>query len=75
MIARNNLGFLQTSSGVLNACGANVLVANATAQIGSINTSSCLDVPSASAGLAAYRSFTNDSGPTIAVILGGTRIP
>ena len=75
MIARNNVGLLQASSGVLNACGGNLLVANGAAQTGVINTSSCLDVPNTSAGLAAYGSFTNDSGPTVAIILGGTSIP
>lgn len=31
--------------------------------------------PSGSGGLAAYGSFSNDSGPIVAVILGGTSIP
>jgi hypothetical protein len=47
-ITRNNIGLAQTSSGVLNACGANLLAANNTAQSGSINTGSCLDVASGS---------------------------
>jgi hypothetical protein len=45
-ITRNAIGLQQASSGVLNACGANLLVANATAQSGAIATTSCLDVAS-----------------------------
>src|SRR5262249_24828852 len=45
---RNGTGLLQASSGVLNACGANLLVANTTPQSGSITTASCLDVASGS---------------------------
>jgi hypothetical protein len=47
-ITRNGTGLLQSTSGVLNACGANLLVANALAQSGSITTANCLDVASAS---------------------------
>jgi len=47
-ITRNGIGLLQASSGALNACGANLLVANGMAQSGTISTSSCLDVPSGS---------------------------
>ncbi len=47
-VTRNGTGLLQASSGVLNACGANLLVANAVPQSGAIVTTSCLDVASAS---------------------------
>lgn len=47
-ITRNGTGLLQSASGALNACGANLLVANAVPQSGAIGTSSCLDVASAS---------------------------
>jgi len=44
-ITRNGTGLLQAASGILNACGSNLLVANTTAQSGSINVNAaaCLD--------------------------------
>jgi len=43
-VTRNGTGFSQGNSGTFHACGANLLVANSTAQVGAIDTSSCLDV-------------------------------
>lgn len=44
-VSRNGTGLAQASSGVLNACGSNLLVANNVAQSGSINVNAaaCLD--------------------------------
>jgi trimeric autotransporter adhesin len=44
-VTRNGTGLQQQSSGVLNACGSNLLVANGTAQSGTINVNAaaCLD--------------------------------
>jgi len=61
-ITRNGTGLLQASSGVLNACGANLLVANTTAQSGSILTSSCLDVASGGGTVA---NLTQGTGITL----------
>lgn len=47
-VTRNGTGLAQGNSGVLNACGGNLLVANATPQSGAINTGSCLDVAAGS---------------------------
>ncbi len=47
-VTRNGTGLRQTGTSVLNACGANLLVANTTATSGAINTGSCLDVASGS---------------------------
>ena len=45
-VTRNGTGLQQVGTSVLNACGANLLVANATAMSGTVNTGSCLDVAS-----------------------------
>ena len=50
-ITRNGTGMLRASSALLTACGANLLVANTTAQSGAIDTSSCLDVAADSSGV------------------------
>ena len=64
-ITRNNVGLAQASSGVLNACGANLLVANNTAQSGAINTTSCLDVASGSGTVTSVAAGTGLTGGTI----------
>jgi hypothetical protein len=43
-VTRNGIGFQQSSSGLLQACGSNLLVANGFATSGAITTASCLDV-------------------------------
>ena len=43
-VTRNGIGFQQASSGLLQACGSNLLVANGFATSGAIITASCLDV-------------------------------
>ncbi len=43
-VTRNGIGFQQASSGLLQACGSNLLVANGFATSGAIVTASCLDV-------------------------------
>ena len=62
---RNGTGLLQASSGVLNACGANLLVANGSAQSGSINTGSCLDVASANGTVTSITAGAGLTGGTI----------
>jgi hypothetical protein len=47
-VTRNGIGFQQASSGLLYACGSNLLVANEYATIGAINRESCLDVAAVS---------------------------
>jgi len=47
-VTRNGTGLRQAGTSVLNACGANLLVANTMATSGAINTGSCLDVASGS---------------------------
>jgi len=64
-ITRNGTGLLQASSGVLNACGANLLVANTTPQSGAINTSSCLDVASGSGTVTSVATGTGLTGGPI----------
>jgi hypothetical protein len=64
-ITRNGTGLLQASSGVLNACGANLLVANGTAQSGSINTSSCLDVANSGGTVTSVATGTGLTGGPI----------
>jgi trimeric autotransporter adhesin len=59
----NGTGLLQASSGVLNACGSNLLVANGTAQVGTINVnaSACLDQV-AGGGTGTVTSLSQGSG-------------
>jgi len=64
-ITRNGTGLLQASSGVLNACGANLLIANTTAQSGAITTTSCLDVASASGTVTSVGTGTGLTGGPI----------
>jgi len=64
-ITRNGTGLLQASSGVLNACGANLLVANTTPQSGAILTSSCLDVAAATGTVTSITAGTGLTGGTI----------
>ena len=64
-ITRNGIGLAQSASGLLNACGANLLVANSTPQSGAINTSSCLDVASGSGTVTSITAGTGLTGGTI----------
>ena len=64
-ITRNGTGLLPGSSGVLNACGANLLVANTTPQSGAIMTSSCLDVAAASGTVTSITAGKGLTGGTI----------
>ena len=64
-ITRNGTGLQQASSAILNACGANLLVANTTAQSGAINTSSCLDVASGSGTVTSVGTGSGLSGGPI----------
>jgi hypothetical protein len=61
-IARNGIG-LHRIAGTLNACGANLLAANATATSGTITTASCLDV---AAGGGTVISLAQGPGITLA---------
>ncbi len=64
-ITRNGTGLLQSSSGVLNACGANLLVANGAAESGAINTGSCLDVASGGGSVTSVATGTGLTGGPI----------
>ena len=64
-ITRNGFGLLQSNSGLLNACGGNLLVANTTAQSGAINTSSCLDVAAGAGTVTSVATGTGLSGGPI----------
>ena len=66
-ITRNNIGLQQANSGVLTACGANLLVANGTAQSGSINVNAAACLDQLSGGTGTVTSVATGAGLT-----GGT---